>query len=104
MGHFNNIVKNGSDYFLQLQSIQKNSLTYARVRKVFSFPKMPLCHLPCVYRGSRGGIMVALVAFSGDYSENIMLKSGFFATWLIQADSPKGVFRLKEPLNFCLLV
>ncbi len=48
--------------------------------------------------------MVALVAFSGDYSENIMLKSGFFATWLIQADSPKGVFRLKEPLNFCLLV
>jgi len=39
--------------------------------------------------------MVALVAFSGDSGDNIMLKSGFFATWLIQADSPKGVFRLR---------
>ena len=39
--------------------------------KVFSSKKMPLCHLPGVYQGSRGGIMVALVAFSGDFGENI---------------------------------
>ena len=35
-------------------------------KKFFLEKKMPLCHLPCVYGGSRGGIMVALVAFSGE--------------------------------------
>ena len=40
----------------------------SRAHKKFFFEKkMPLCHLPCVYRGSRGGIMVALVAFSDDF-------------------------------------
>ena len=38
-----------------------------RAYKKFFSKKRPLCHLPCVYRGSRGGIMVALVAFSGGF-------------------------------------
>ena len=36
-------------------------------KNFFLEKKMPLCHLPCVYRGSRGGIMVAIVAFSGGF-------------------------------------
>jgi len=42
---------------------------HARIKSFFS-KKMPLCHLPCVYGGSRGGIMVALVAFSGGFSRS----------------------------------
>ena len=41
-------------------------VSLARIKSFFR-KKMPLCHLPCVYRGSRGGIMVALVAFSDDF-------------------------------------
>ena len=45
---------------------------------------MPLCHLPCVYRGSRGGIMVALVALFGIFDDNIMLKHIFSQSFLMQ--------------------
>jgi len=48
--------------------IVKGSLLRARMRvKLFFLKKMPLCHLPCVYGGWSGGIMVALVAFSGSF-------------------------------------
>ena len=46
-------------------------ISFRAHEKVFSSKKMPLCHLPGVYRDLRGGIMVALVAFSGDFGENI---------------------------------
>ena len=39
----------------------------AYAHEYFYQKKMPLCHLAFVYRGLRGGIMVALVAFSSEF-------------------------------------